>query len=287
MASRILCNALLQSKSPSERQALLHYLSQEEKERFSDLPPVCGSPDTHLERKETLLEKVHYSWIAPLLRKFPENEIRLLLSSLNEEQVKGLKKALLFSNSLYALPSLAKTFFRSYLAEQLSAKELLPPECLPQDPLNELLALNHTGLVQLANFLGMRDLALEMKQIIDNTKLKQIHQALSPDEKLYLKQLMQQKEGVSFRPLKLAAWDGQEKSLKALIHQRGLNRLAKALCNSSSSLVWYVSHQFDVERAELLRRLSTPPDHEQVIAALAAQVLELIPSIQHLMRQKR
>ncbi len=65
-------------------------------------------------------------------------------------------------------------------------------------------------------------------------------------------------------------------SLRAMLHQRGINRLAKALYGHNPTLIWHVSHHLDAERGSMLLKLLSPLDHPSAGELLAAQVVDLI-----------
>jgi hypothetical protein len=216
----------------------------------------------------------------------PENEIRLFLSVLSPSQLTALKKELLFSNHLPTLTKPAKKFLQEWLFKTFQAdqKELLPIEYLPEHALNMLTLLNSEELNHLIDLLSMRDLAHEIKQIIDTAQLKKIHHALSKEELSTLKTLMHHKEPITFKRITLEHWDGQTETLRALLRQRGVNRLAKALFGQSSSLLWHVSHHMEMTTATTLMQLCTPLDHPRAHAILSSQVIEALETIepQHL-----
>ena len=279
----IACHAYLQKCSSERRHALLRYLPKKQQESLSSLPSSYGDVTRSFGTVESQLEDIHYSWFASFLRTLPENEIRLFLSSLPEDQVVGLKKTLLFSNHLIPLTPCAEQFFRHTLYEKTTsdAKDLLPKPCLPETPLNALLSLSFTELLRLIDFLGLRDLAAETRQIIETVKLKQIYAALSKEEQEYLKLLLQKKEQLSFKRMELGKWDGGEETLKHHLRQRGLNRLAKALYGSHPSLIWHVSHRLESSLAGILLKLCVPLEHPRAAELLTSQVVDLIAYLQN------
>lgn len=276
------CKAFLLRSSPELQTRLLSFLPPEELKEMEELPSTFyGDPSAGISSDEERLKMVHHSWLALNFRSLSENEVRLFLSSLSETQIKGLKKNLLFSNSLLPLNPLALPFLQSSLWEIVTGdEEILPLECLPASSLNGLLSFDAYELLTLIDLLGLHDLALEVKQVIETSKLKKISQALSPQEQAFLKELLHKKEKVSFKRMSLQKWEGDAPSLRSLLHQRGINRLAKALFTQNSSLLWYVSHKLDVERGQMLLKLAEPLEHALAAEVLAAQVEEALASIQ-------
>lgn len=278
LAALAVCNAFLQQAAPETKERLISFFSQKELQTIQELPSSCyGNPAAGIATENERLNLVHYSWFAPYFRNFAEGEIRIFLSALNETQIKGLKKTLLFSNSLPSLNPAALPFLKESLWEMLSGgNEVLPMECLPASSLNKLLDFDAYELLSVIDMLGLHDLALEVKQIIETSKLKKISQALSSQEQAFLKELLHKKEKVSFKRMSLQKWEGDVPSLRSVLHQRGINRLAKALFGQNPSLLWYVGHKLDAERGQMLFKLAEPLEHSQAAQALAAQVEEAI-----------
>jgi hypothetical protein len=224
------------------------------------------------------LTTVHFSWFTSPLRTLPENEIRLFLSPLTPEQVKGLKASLLLANSLPTTSSIGMDFLKKMMFEMIASVELVPVTCLPVSPLNALLALSHSELTSLIDLLSMHDLSVEIRHIIETTKLKEIYNLLSKAQTTLLKTLIHKKETVTFKRMGLVAWNGDREALRSLLLQRGINRIAKALYGQHPSLLWHVAHHLDAEKGQLLTQLCTPLDHPKASFLLAEQVVELIGS---------
>lgn len=276
-AAQIVCKAFLQ-KCPREKQERLRrFLSPNEARALNELPhSFYRDPSQGFLSASGLLKTVHFSWFAPIFRALSENEMRLFLAALDPDQAKGVKKLLLFSNNGVNLSTPAREYIGKTLWEKVSGGEHLPMECLPETPLNALLNYEFKSLLMLIDFLGIHDLALEVKKIIETAKLKQIYAALTPSELSFLKTLLLRKEPLTFKRMELQSWDGKKSSLRMLVHQRGLNRLAKTLTGSEPALLWYVSHKLDMERGELLLKLATPLESERAQAALIEQMVEVL-----------
>jgi hypothetical protein len=277
-STQIILNAFLQECPPEERQRLMNCLSPKEQQAFMAHPQTFGNPLKIQETPGKLLSWIHTSWITPFLRTLSEKEIGLFLAALSPEKITGIGKDLLFAGKLPTLSSLGKQFLQITLEKYLTAEisDLLPIECLPESPLNDLIALPTEVLVGFLDLLGLHDLAIEMKQIIDKHKLSKIEETLTHDQLQYLKILIQSHEPVAFTQMGLLNWNGDKEKLRSLIRQRGANRLAKALYGQNSSLNWYVLHRLDVEKALLVRKLSVSVDNPRAGQLLIQQVVELI-----------
>lgn len=278
LSTRIILHAFLEKCVANERQALLRYLAPDERQALVTLPKTRGDPLKSQEEPEHLLNWIHASWIAPFLRTLPEREIGFFLSCLSHEQALSVGKDLLYTEKIPSLSPLGKAFLQSTLIHYLTAEmdDLLPIECLPESPLNGLIEIPIDILVEFLDLLGLHDLSIEFRQIIDRQKLSKIYEALTDNQSHYLKILLQSHEPVAFTPMGLLNWNGDKEKLKLLVRQRGANRLAKALYGQDSSFVWYVLHRFDMEKALLLRKLSSSIENPRAAQLLIQQVIELI-----------
>jgi hypothetical protein len=276
-------NSFLNQCSLLKRGALLNCLGEKERSLLDSLPKTRGDPCRGFSSAQVILSQIHFSWFAPYLRTLSEKDIRLFLSALMEEQASGLKKMLLLSDGKVTLSPSAKLFLQKTLLDELgyTKSDILPPECLPDTPLNALLNLTFSNLNQLIALLGLHDLAIDMKHIIETAKLKKIQQVLSSTEQNYLKILSQSREPVVFAKMGLAKWGGDEESLKQLISQRGFNRLAKAVYGQDVSFIWYLTHMLEADGAHLFQKLCAPLDHSTALQALIFQVFELLSFMRH------
>ncbi len=186
----ILWQSYLQSTSADRREVLLRCLTPECIAEFEALPFISLEREKSIEPPEEALSKIHYSWLASFLRSLPENEIKLFLAPLTPEQIKGLRQTLLLSSTLPTPSALGKEFLQKTLFETIAAEDLLPISLLPQDPLNGLLDLTFEELNSLIDLLSMHDLSIEIRHIIETSKLKEIYGLLSKAQTTFLKTLL-------------------------------------------------------------------------------------------------
>lgn len=277
----IIWQSYLQSTPADRRSFLLRCISPEFSAELQALPAISFDRGINTEAPEEELSKIHYSWLAPFLRSLPENEIKLFLSPLTPEQIKGLKQSLLLSNTIPA-PSLAgRTFLKKTLFETIATEDLLPLACLPHDPLNGLLELTEKELSSLIDLLSMHDLSIEIRHIIETSKLKEIYGLLSKAQTTFLKTLLHKKEPVSFKKMGLLAWKGDREALTSMLLQRGINRVAKALYGKNPSLLWHVAHRLDADKGQLMIKLCTALDHPRASPLLCDQVVELMNALKN------
>ncbi len=272
-------HSFLQCAPADQRTSLIGSLSQELFDEMQKRPFPSQDLRRGLEPAEEELSSIHYSWFSPLLRTLPENEIKLFLASLTPNQIKGLKQSLLLSNTLPSLTEIGKSFLKKALFEMITPEDLVPIPCLPQDPFNGLLEISLEEFDSLIELLSMHDLSVEIRHIIETSKLKQIYAMLTKPQTTLLKTLLHKKEAVTFKKMGLVAWQGDKDALGSLLLQRGINRIAKSLYGCHPSLLWHVAHRLDAEKGELLIKLCTALDHPSASSLLGEQVIELMNAV--------
>lgn len=246
---------------------------------LQSLPLPSADLREGFELNENELKEMHYSWLAPFLRSLPETEIKLFLTALTPIQVKGLKASLLLTNTLPASSSIAKNYFEKTLFDLVAPEDLVPLSCLPSDPLNVLLSLSYSELLSLIDLLCMHDLSVEIRHIIETSKLNEIYDLLTKAQTSFLKTLLHKKELVTFKKMGLSGWKGDREALRSMLLQRGVNRIAKSLYGHHPSLLWHVAHRLDSEKGQLLIKLCTSLDHPRASALLAEQIVELVNAL--------
>ncbi len=251
--------------------ALLKFLPKEESQavtaldiRSTDLTPMIQQPHKSL-------AKIHYSWIQPLLEKFPEQLRPVVISSLTPEQIAGLKVA-----SPLGLSDFVKTFILNQVYDLLKIDEHFPIEYLPETELSLLAQWTKPQLVNLIDFLGLYDLASEVRHIVNRNYLKNIYTCLTPKQFHYLKVCLHQKEQIISPKLGIDPTKQDCPRLKQVIHRRGLVRLGKALCGQHRDLIWHMAHTLDMGRGNLLLKEYQPEALPKITPILKQQVLNLI-----------
>jgi hypothetical protein len=280
-SSRVVLKSFLEHCSPTERSSLVNYLAPIEKQILDKLPKTYGNPLRDTETTEQLLQQIHPSWLSPFLRTLSEKDIGFFLAALGAPLSSAVRKELLYAGEIPVVSPLGKEYLQKTLLGYLTAEveDLLPLAFLPESPLNALLDLKNELLNLSLDFLGLHDLCVEVKQIIEKTKLQKINEALTTHQLNYLKILLQSPEPVAFSKMGLANWNEDPEKLKMLIRQRGANRMAKALYGQDPSLVWHVLHKLDFERAFLVKKLMSPMDNSRAVQILIAQIIEYITYI--------
>ncbi|MCB1115481.1 MAG: hypothetical protein KDK71_03330 [Chlamydiia bacterium] len=264
--------------------ASIRYLTPSEQEQYQSIAPSEGDPFAHPLSTRERLKEIHYSWMITFLEPFTKKDKIFILASLEKKQASKLQKH--FQIKEKDFPPIKKVG-KDYLVRALydwlisDQKEFLPIEFLPKHPLSPLLTLTKNELQALVDYLGLHDLALELKHVIKADQIKKIQNVLSKEEQEYLKKQIKRKEPISFARLNLDGWNGDGEKLKAILHHRGFNRLAKALFGCHPSFLWHLCHKIDTGRAKILRKFFTDIKNDEAQSVLINQTLEIIPLVKN------
>ena len=249
--SCMMLRVLINRYNPKAGNALIKFLPQEEARavlaqdiRSTDLAPILQQP-------QKALAKIHHSWIQPIIHKYPESLRPLLISALTPNQIAGFNIV-----SPMAISQVVRGFILNQLYQQLEISEHTPLEYLPETELTPLATWTKAQFIDLANFLGLYDLASEVRHIVNRNHLKNIYTCLTPKQFHYLKMCLHQKEQLVSPKLGIDSTQQDCVKLKQVIHRRGLLRLGKALCGQSPDLAWHIAHILDRGRGNLLLKES-------------------------------
>ncbi len=226
-----------------------------------------------LYQQQDTLERMHYSWLKPILRQFPEQLIPLFVSSLTPEQAAGFKSS---STPAVHLSQTVKLFLQNRLYALIDVDHHQPLELLPITQMTPLAYLNKQDLMNICDFLGLYDLASEVRLIVNKTYLKNIYACLTPKQFYYLKSCLHQKEKLVTPPLGIDPSRQDCPKLKQLIHRRGLLRLGKALCGQHKDLVRYIAHILDTGRGKILLDHYRPDEVPAITSFLQFQVINVM-----------
>jgi hypothetical protein len=276
-SSAFVCRAFLEKCPPNRRAALFHLLPEKTQQLLEEIPQINADLDRPFPSLKQLLGRIHFSWFAPHLRTLAENDIRLFLAALNPEQAEGLKNILLFSDHSPPLTVHSESYIQEIFMQKLTHGEaLLPLNLLPVSPLSALLDLSLEQMEHLVRYLGLHDLAFEMRQIIETARLKRIFSTLTKQEKEYLQALLPKKEPVVLKRLHIQNWDGRRESLKALTQQRGLQRLGKALYGEHPTLIFFIARRFDIGMGQEMLKACTKVELAKAKQHLTEQIVQIL-----------
>lgn len=214
-------------------------------------PPISLT-ELHIPTEE-FLKKIHYSWIYNHIKKYPSPLHPIMIASLPKEHVQGISQFLNDETLLTKkIPKSTRKFFQNFLRKGLEPKNILDEIFLPQMPLSELLLLDKIILLEMIDLLGLYDLAIKMKVIIDRQLISKINSAFTEKKVQFLHAIINQKKKIPTYEFDLRAWDEDPESLKKMVHKRGLYKLSQALGGYSKDFLWHFSRKFDIGRGKIL-----------------------------------
>lgn len=270
----MLLRVLINHYHPHLTQNLLQFLPEEE--RAVALAQEVRAKDFYPLLNQTLsfLQHSHHSWIKPLIQQLPDALRPLAYSLLTDEQRKKLH--------LPTLPvsSFAKLFILHHLQRLSNLSQHFPLEYLPKTEFSPLAKWDKQQLMQLIDFLGLYDLAAEVRHIVDRKILQNIYQCLDPKQLYYLKVCLHQKEQLVSPKLGINPLQINHDQLKHLLHRRGIVRFGLALSGQERDFIWYLAHILDVGRGELLLKNCHPLIIPKITPILKQQVYNLMNFLQ-------
>lgn len=265
----------LERYAKGRRDTLLSYLSSADRAKLERLPPIERADTIQFLSCFERLQRIHYSWFIPYLETFAPSDAHYFASIFSDEIYAKLAHSLSLPQEKIPLTEVGKTFFAQTFYHLFSSQsdEYIPLELLPHHPLVELLYLPKNELLLTFDYLGLHDLSIDLKRILEAQKLKALHKSLSPAKKEYVAQLLKKGEPVAFKYLELEFWDGNEQELAHKLHLRGINRVSKALFGCHPSLLWHIRHTLDTGRAKMLDHFCVNPKNEKMQDMLTKQIL--------------
>ena len=163
--SWILVRILLNRFHPKTMKNFLDLLPQEDAKQVVSRDVIVSEIDPVFVKPQEFLKNMHFSWIAPYVQKHPKHTQELIISALPNPLASTLKKYLKISSSRVPMAPRAGAFFVRKLYDEIHQPDILPPNFLPKENLSILLDLKRSELIDLIDFLGLYDLADEVRHI--------------------------------------------------------------------------------------------------------------------------
>lgn len=223
-----------------------------------------------------LVQQVHYSWLAPVIEQFPIKMRPFLMTSLPKStavQVSGMINQPLHPQRLAMS---VRLHLLGMIVNKLKPYEVLPSPYLPETSLTPLLSMKKGEVAQLIDFLGLYDLAEEIRHIVDKKYLKAIYNCLSIKKQHFLRICLHRKERLTIPRLGLDKWQGDCKTLDSLLHKRGLLRMGKAISGQHPDFLWHLTHRLDTGRGKIIQKYYVKEEIPGVTQALIQEILNLL-----------
>ena len=244
---------LLSSSGRSDE--LLRFLPKAQTEALQSLPtpPEGFNPKTLLSADQWS-QPIHFSWFSQTLKEYPPTVQSIFLGVLPTSQTQNVREMLSLSFPAKHVAPFLRPFIHDVLRKTMQDTDLVNEQHLPASSLNCLLQIERKQLIQIADFLGLYDLAADLRQVVDKELLGKIYRALSSEQLHFLHYCSKQPLKWVSAKLGLLAWDGSKKQLNHLLHYRGLIRMAKAIYQEDPSFKWHLLHRLDTGRAKIIQK---------------------------------
>lgn len=249
-------------------------LPAEDREKIFQQETESEGVDVAFSRPQEVLSWVHYSWLIEPIKALPEEIRPFAIASLPDNKHRAQLAA-----EVGVVPfdkELSEPLQRFFLQKLLKAVEDgsgLPLEFLPRERrLSPLAHLDKQQLMILADFLGLYDVANEIRTVVDKAVLERLYACLTPKKKQFLRACIQKRKRLTYPALDLQKWDGDSNRLRRLLHYRGLNRLGNALCEEHPDFVWHLAHIFDTGRGKIIETCYHEKSNPDIAAILRQQV---------------
>lgn len=267
----MLLRLLINRFDPDASDALLQFLPQTDRDMLLAQDIHSNDLATILQEPERSIGKIHYSWFKPFLEQFNPTLQSVVISSFTSEQKAGFP-----NTSFKSISKPIKTFFLDKLYAQLKIDEHLPVEFIPETELTPLTTWTKQQLIHLIDFLGLHDLAPEVRHIVNRNQLNNIYSSLTPQQLHYLKICLHQKEKIVSPKLGIDLSKNDPDQLKHLLHRRGLARFGKAFFGQHPDLIWHIAHTLDSGRGKILLKDYQPNALPSITPVLKQQVLNIM-----------
>lgn len=274
--SQVFLRVLLNRFHRTNPAALLKSLPEKEYTEIQALDLSSNDFSPAFAKPSELISKIHYSWLLPAIKRFPNPVQESLLAALPDSASAKLKSSLgVLSKQSISMGQPIREFLIHKIYSQIKPSTVLPIQYLPSSPLSFLLVMSKPKLVEMIDFMGLYDLAEGLRYIIDKNRLKKLLDCLSPGKRQFLRDCMRQKEKIAATRLSLTNWDGSCEKLNEILHRRGLLRLSKAICGQHPDFIWHLTHRLDSGRGEFLKKHYTAETTVGITPALVQQLLNV------------
>jgi hypothetical protein len=225
---------------------------------------------------QEIVKQIHYSWLGSIVQKTPKKMQSVYLSSLPSSSAKQLSQTLNIPLHPQVLAPAVRLYLIQDLYRKLKPSDVLPAAFLPVNSLTGLLSFSKEDLINIIDFLGLYDLAEEIRHIVDKRYLKAIYSCLTIKKQHFLRICLHQKGKLTTSRLGLEKWQGDKTQLNRLLHKRGLLRLGKALAGLDPHFVWHLVHRLDIGRGNFLNSYYVTEEIPGVSQVLTQQILNLM-----------
>lgn len=276
--SRFALKMLLHHYHPGKEEAFTRFLPEEERaqlEKFS-LEGLDLDVSQFLCSSKERIQLFHYSWLKSAFEELPQSLRGPTLASLPPKHGAQIAALLGWEMPSHQPAPAIQSYLLDLLHRKLINEKVRPRGALPNHELHFLLAMGKRELCDIIDYLGIHDLALSMRHIVDKASIQKIMRALPEKKRNYLKMCLRAKNPLKTPDMNLKDWDGSSRQLIAKLQRRGIAHLAKATAGQDPSFCWHLVRSLDTGRGKALMRALSPHAVPGVTLFLSGQVLSIV-----------
>lgn len=275
--SSLYLKVLMNRYMPGAVENSLKSLSKNEVKQIFGQSTASQDPGLVFRWPDEEIQHTHYSWLAAVLKSYPEYQQNLMVRALPKTQSPRVAELLkLPAPSNEPLSPLMQSFLLQMFWKKWAEKPSLPKAYLPVTPLSSLLSLSKAELVDLIDFCALHDLAESIRHIVDKKQIKSLLDTLSPVKQQFLRMCLHQKDKVDAPKLEIEKWNGDPRQLNLLLHRRGMVRVGKALSGQHPDFLWHIVHTLDSGRGSIILKYYSPNEIPNITSLLAQQILSVL-----------
>ncbi len=244
-------NSKLSLLTPSKKAHLISYLPDHLKKALADetFPEKTVPVSLTIEK---LTRRIDISHFKEFLKTLPANEQKVFISAFPKyKQVQLSDEPTTFGE--FTAEGLSNTVLKMLFEKVL--KGFPPPVYLPFHPILEILGDTGIALIKLVHYLGLYDVAMELKTIISRKTLKTLQSAFDAEEISFLNIASNKEGGKLLSPIHLEEYNGDEKELREYILERGIYRFAQGIHNAPIEYHFFITYFLPVKIGEKVNSL--------------------------------
>jgi len=146
---------------------------------------------------------------------------------------------------------------------------------IEESPISKLQRLSKRELELISDYMGLFDLAEELRKVIDKPTVTKVYTELSSKEIFFLEQCLTRRFLWRLPPIGLETWLKNSSGFRHVLQKRGLARLCVGLSGEDSFLIEKLIFTLDTGRAKILKHLVKSSPIEPATTLVQKQILEL------------
>lgn len=217
----------------------------------------------------------HFSWALPLFQDRSDFEKALFISVLPPDIGAQLRNRLKIKERPLALsPQVRKWVYKEIIAK-ICPHVLFSEDIIEDSPISRLQLLSKRELELLSDYMGLFDLAEELRKVIDKPTITKVYAELSSKEIVFLEQCLTRRFLWRLPPIGLETWLKNPSGFRHVLQKRGLARLCVGLSGEDPFLIEKLIFTLDMGRAKILKHLVKSSPIEPATTLVQKQVIEL------------